>query len=81
MKSNKDEITIEVSLPPWSESEKSYYLLTEKGSASGSWSRGFWFPKKVCSLCWGAGELTLPRWLFNKLELSKYATVKTPKNG
>lgn len=74
MKSS-DKITIEVSLPPWSESEKSYYLLIKKGSAAGAWSRGEWFPKSVSVLCWGAGTLTLPRWLFDKLKLEGDATV------
>lgn len=73
---NNDEITIEVSLPPWSESKKSYYLLIEKGESAGSWSRGVWFPKKVCVLSWGAGTLTLPRWLFDKLEIKEFVSIK-----
>ena len=75
MRTESDLLTIEVSLPPWSESEKSYNLLIEKGSTLGAWSRGVWFPKSVCVLSRGAGTLTLPRWLFDKLKLEGVATV------
>lgn len=63
---NKALTTIEVCLPPWSESSKSWYLLTEKGE-NGSWSNGKWFPKSVCRLDEETGLLTLPEWLYNKI--------------
>ena len=66
MKKNK-EIKIEVNVPPWSESEKSWYLLTKKGAGKGSWSNGKWFPKKSCTLDLQKGILTLPEWLYKKI--------------
>lgn len=60
---NKDTVTIEVCVPPWSESDKSWHLLTEKGNTAGSWSGGKWFPKKCCKLDLEKGLLTLPKWL------------------
>lgn len=66
-KVNKEFISIEVSVPPWSESEKSWYVLTKKGHTAGSWSTGKWFPKKLCKLDLKTGVLTLPVWLHNKI--------------
>jgi hypothetical protein len=59
-------IEIDVNVPPWSESEKSWHLLTKKGITLGSWTRGLWFPKSVCNLNRERGVLRLPLWLYNK---------------
>ncbi|MCK4500608.1 hypothetical protein KAU11_08920 [Candidatus Babeliales bacterium] len=60
-------ITIEVSVPPWSDASKSWFLLTEKGHAKGAWSGGKWFPKKLCNLDLETGLLTLPDWLHKRI--------------
>lgn len=65
--SNQETITIEVCVPPWSDAEKSWYLLTQKGNTKGSWSNGKWFPKKLCSLDMETGLLTMPKWLHTKI--------------
>ena len=61
--------TVKVALPVWSESEKSWFLQTERAENLKGWSGGDWFPKKVCRLKWSdtekrVGLLTLPLWLF-----------------
>lgn len=58
---------------PWSNAEKSWYVLVSEG-VNGGWSTGFWFPKKCCQLD-PEGLLTLPQWLFDKLGLGQIATV------
>jgi len=66
-KEEEKNISIEVSVPPWSESDKSWYVLTNKGQTVGSWSGGKWFPKKLCTLDLRTGVLTLPIWLHKKI--------------
>jgi hypothetical protein len=61
-----------VSYPPWSDADKSWYCLVNQGWAPGSWSRGEWFPKKVCNLYPSkidphAAWMTMPEWLYNKI--------------
>lgn len=64
--SSGETITVEVSVPPWSDAAKSWYLLTDKSENGVGWSGGSWFPKKICNLDLETGALTMPKWLYKK---------------
>ena len=72
-------VEIYVSTPPWAETPRSWRLLVKKGALAGSWSTGFWFPKKDCKLDEEGGTLTLPRWLYKEKRLDQIATLKQEK--
>lgn len=62
---------VRVSYPPWSDAEKSWFLLTESNKDETAWSEGKWFPKKVCKLKQSknnpnVGILRMPEWLYNE---------------
>ena len=85
--SDKDIIKVEVSFPPWSDADKSWYLLVDKHV--GGWSRGEWFPKSICKLDQKkdgvSAVLSLPIWLAKNKNLKppfnsdrlKYKVMKT----
>lgn len=64
------DIIVKVSFPAWSESSKSWHLLTKRSEDKMSWNVGSWFAKSICTLEEsrhekGVGILTLPEWLYN----------------
>lgn len=60
------EITIDVHGIPWSVSDKSLYLLTEKSKFSNTWSKPVWFPKSICKFDLDNNKVTVPLWFYNK---------------
>lgn len=60
----EDSIKIKVSKTPWSESEKSWFILSVEGEKEGSFHLGFWYPKSICK--YEDGILEIPNWLFEK---------------
>lgn len=64
------DIIVKVSFPAWSESAKSWHLLTKRSENKSAWNGGVWFPKSKCTLEEsrhekGVGILTIPEWLYN----------------
>lgn len=58
-------------MPPWSEAEKSWYLLTVDLTTKTGFTISDWYPKKLCKLeasknDASIGILTMPKWLYDK---------------
>lgn len=79
-------VTILVSPNSYAETEKSWRILYVKGRTMGSYSAGYWFPKKCCNykktnVPKGDGILTIPRWLFDILPQKEVVTLWQEKTA
>ncbi len=79
MSKKTETITVTVSVPPWSDAAKSWYLLTKRSENGVGWSGGSWFPKSACQLDLKTGDLTVPKWLYEKKKAEGVVFTKSTK--
>jgi hypothetical protein len=60
---DKKTVKIKVSPTAWSESEKSWFILSYQSNVS--WRIGFWYPKNICN--YKNGIIEMPKWYYDRI--------------